>query len=580
MKTYICFLLFLCTLALRASLPMHSFLPVTYYVSPSGKDTNSGTSTGQAFKTITKALNTAQQGDKILIQGGVIYNERIIIPRSGTGTLPITIEAYGNTRAIITGTYPGVNPNARELLFIENRSNLVFKNLHFKDNYRPDASGIRISGACSNVRFENCEVSNIGWNSDPNKKPQNSSSDNAHGIWVKGTSNTVTSNIQFINCKVRDISPGYSEGFTIAGNVDNFLIQGDTVFNIKNIGIDVAGYYPNPGVASNLNYPRNGRVKGCMVYACNSPIAYCAGIYIDGAKNITVESNRSHQCQVAYSIGCETAAGITENIYLRNNIGTNCFNSALYLGSSSGASTVRNTYIFNNTFVNDNQGSQWGTEVVLFSNSNCVFKQNIVIPRSNQHYSFDLWNTPTVTGWSSSYNLFYRFNGNTSGMAPSVGTGANAIFGDPKFISTTLPYPNYHLTAGSKAINKGDPAFFPATNETDIDGENRRQAGRVDIGADESPLSAREEDIEERRSAIEIEKDKILILPNPARNFINVRTNESFSSVLQIIDFNGLIVASQIIENNEYTTISIENLPSGYYIVKLGNRTGKFVKEP
>ena len=40
----------------------------------------------------------------------------------------------------------------------------------------------------------------------------------------------------------------------------------------------------------------------------------------------------------------------------------------------------------------------------------------------------------------------------------------------------------------SPARDAGDPAFTPATGETDLDGQPRRFGGRVDIGADEVPV--------------------------------------------------------------------------------------------
>ncbi|MHC4154631.1 MAG: right-handed parallel beta-helix repeat-containing protein [Planctomycetota bacterium] len=44
---------------------------------------------------------------------------------------------------------------------------------------------------------------------------------------------------------------------------------------------------------------------------------------------------------------------------------------------------------------------------------------------------------------------------------------------------------DYHLLAGSPCINAGDPNFAAGSNETDIDGQPRVFAGRVDMGADE-----------------------------------------------------------------------------------------------
>src|SRR5581483_3579508 len=45
---------------------------------------------------------------------------------------------------------------------------------------------------------------------------------------------------------------------------------------------------------------------------------------------------------------------------------------------------------------------------------------------------------------------------------------------------------DFHLAAGSPAIDKGDPSYSAAAGETDFDGKPRVQGGRIDAGAFES----------------------------------------------------------------------------------------------
>jgi hypothetical protein len=61
--------------------------------------------------------------------------------------------------------------------------------------------------------------------------------------------------------------------------------------------------------------------------------------------------------------------------------------------------------------------------------------------------------------------------------------GPGNIDTDPDFIDPGAG--DYHLSPASAAINAGDPGFIPQPHETDIDGDQRVVAGRVDLGADE-----------------------------------------------------------------------------------------------
>lgn len=62
-------------------------------------------------------------------------------------------------------------------------------------------------------------------------------------------------------------------------------------------------------------------------------------------------------------------------------------------------------------------------------------------------------------------------------------SGSNNLNIDPKLTA------DYHLQAGSPAIDAGDLAFVPLPGEADIDNQPRVVKGRVDIGADEYALA-------------------------------------------------------------------------------------------
>ena len=65
-----------------------------------------------------------------------------------------------------------------------------------------------------------------------------------------------------------------------------------------------------------------------------------------------------------------------------------------------------------------------------------------------------------------------------------VTAGPGTIHADPLFLDA--PNGNYHLAAGSPAIDAGDDASVPADLTTDLDGSPRIQGAHVDIGAYET----------------------------------------------------------------------------------------------
>ena len=77
-----------------------------YFVSPTGTDTNPGTSAAAPFKTIQKALDLAAAGSTITLAPGV-YRESIVTKTAGTATSPITIKGPETGKSVV-GRYQAV----------------------------------------------------------------------------------------------------------------------------------------------------------------------------------------------------------------------------------------------------------------------------------------------------------------------------------------------------------------------------------------------------------------------------------------------------------------------------------------
>ncbi|HZV60990.1 MAG TPA: right-handed parallel beta-helix repeat-containing protein [Methylophilaceae bacterium] len=77
---------------------------VSYYVSTTGKDTNSGTSISYPFRTVQRAVDKAIAGDTINIRGGTYREEVSIYRGGGSAGKFLTIKAYGSEKPVLKGS--------------------------------------------------------------------------------------------------------------------------------------------------------------------------------------------------------------------------------------------------------------------------------------------------------------------------------------------------------------------------------------------------------------------------------------------------------------------------------------------
>ncbi|UCG48183.1 MAG: right-handed parallel beta-helix repeat-containing protein [Phycisphaerales bacterium] len=124
--------------------------------------------------------------------------------------------------------------------------------------------------------------------------------------------------------------------------------------------------------------------------------------------------------------------------------------------------------------------------------TNCTFAENHA---DNHGGAFDnYYSEPQFTNcilwgdWAPSGQEIYDHSGamaNALSYCDVQGgwPGTGNINADPSFAD------DYHLADGSPCVNRGDPAYAPQPGETDIDGEDRIQSMRIDMGADETPYA-------------------------------------------------------------------------------------------
>lgn len=559
---------------------------INYYVSPTGNDSNSGTSPAQAWQTINYAAqNTAiQPGDTVQIMQGT-YNEQVNITISGDGIggIPyfITFKNYNNDNVILSGlTLPAYG----HLMNMDSVHHLIIGGLKFQDYQQQDAIGVKIKD-CMHIQIKNNEFSNIDYA--PNATGQTpTENDNSQPIIVLGTNPDnayPTQGIEIIGNSVHDCETGYSEAISVNGHVDGFDIAQNHVYNNTNIGIVAIGF---EGECSNPENDQavNGHIHHNLVHDNPSAYAECGGIYLDGAAQIIVENNTLYNNNYGIEIGCENNGGIpganANNNIIRNNLIYNNTYTGIAVGGYDYPTTgfVEFTVITNNTIYNNDTDNNYAGEMVISYTKNSIIQNNIFYATNSNNVLFYYDNQGT--GVQLNYNLFYspsgandiviEWNGTEYNSFVSYQSGTsmdvNSIFTDPLFVDNSTTNPNLHLTSNSLAIEAGSPDISYIYDSEDMDGEYRINGNMVDIGTDEYYATASGVDIPSFNS--------IKCFPNPSNGLITFETNRQVVSEIILYDISGKRIKVEKIAENK---LDISNIPKGVYFVRLKTNEGNFI---
>lgn len=379
--------LFLAAPALTYSAP-----PATYYVASNGNNQNTG-SKQSPLQTISYALSKAMPGDVVLVRGGN-YAEKVVFPRSGSQGQYITLKAYTGEKPVINGSTLTVN-GFEGLVTINNVSWVImdgFEVSNFKSNSAsgfPD--GIVVKGAGSHIIVRNNEIHDIAHEVAPEKGRS------AHAISVLGNSPAPITQLTITGNIIHDCKTGYSENLTINGYVDTFFVTHNKIYNCENIGIDAAGgYWANPD--STVNFARNGVISDNVLYNVDASIGPirpsgdmhgAIGIYVDGARSITIERNKIYDSDRGISLASENQQFPSMNCIVRDNLVYNCWLAGIDMGGYVGYNNGRaeGNRIVNNTLKYNNKvkGHNGETEGEIRLTENCI--RNTI--RGNRIYARD-----------------------------------------------------------------------------------------------------------------------------------------------------------------------------------------------
>jgi hypothetical protein len=305
-----------------------------YYVSPTGSDTNPGTSTAP-FKTFAKANSMLTAGSTLNIYAGV-YTEQLKITKSGTSSAGITIQSTGGAVVIDRQNAAAVGLDVRASyvtvngLEVRNSNdvcvNLLGSNITVNGLVVHDCSnhGIQANNSASikilNSRIYRTVLSNAartlsgGWGSaikvriSDNVLIQGNTIYNnfGEGLGTRGTNITIRGNTVYDNYSVN-----------IYTNSENALIERNFVYCTSNSGYERSGQ-PAAGVSMGEEYfdgwgarLKNTRVLNNIIAFCKHGVRYNGaedGVVGGGLKSATIAYNTLYgSTNAALSIVYESA---------------------------------------------------------------------------------------------------------------------------------------------------------------------------------------------------------------------------------------------------------------------------------
>lgn len=403
------------------------------YVSPSGNDANSGTSTGSPKLSLSSALSSSSAGDVIKMMGGTYYYGRQDLNKGGTSSAPITIEPYNSTAVIIDGQYSG---SMYEMLFVR-APYLTIKGITVTN---VNGKGITI-WQTNNVILDGVTVQNsqqggiavLGGTGEGKSAP--------------GTLAPVfrASDITIRNCIAR-----WNVRNNSARNWDSGWQMAVNAVEAKNVTVSNCQVYENWGEGIGSHLVDNLQMRQNTVYD-----NFSVNVYLDHTRNSVVERNfiTTNWNSNHYRFGTP-ATGIgnaneyyeysypnRNNKYLNNIVYSG--RCAFYYGNFLQGGGLVNDTIANNTFVSN--GSSPTVSVDWDNHSNTRFVNNIVYNAGSANLA---WH-PTGSGITCS---------NTSWYSPYANWQANGMWG-ANDISTN---PQLSSISGSSVNNFRISNFSPA----------------------------------------------------------------------------------------------------------------------
>jgi hypothetical protein len=600
----------------------------TFYISPSGNDNATGTSSGNAWKSISKLNNTTlAPGTTVLFEGGQSFNGSIYLDQNdaNSSSVPVIISSYGTGKALISsGNDKGFFAYNTKGIHV---SNLVFEGSSMATNTSDGVSfytDLPGNVKLANIKCENLEIKNYGktglfissYNLNTGFKNVLINNVEVHDVKETGiltsafTSQTHTGwaheNIVIRNSQTYNI-PGYADASSHRGSgiilsgVDGALIEKSTAHHTGSANTHCGG--PGGIWAYDCN---NLIIQYCESYK-NSSGSGCDGLGFDldgGITNSILQYNYSHDNDGAgYLLGQYDNARNWNNNTVRYNISendgrTNAGGITLFKGVNT---TMNNCKIYHNTVFTSSSASNplvsafsiinWNTGITGVEVYNNIFVTTGGARLVNIPSGYSAFFAGNVY-WSSGFPFLIHYQGSDYSSLSSWRSGT----GNEQLASTTTgmnidpllsnagtgiiisPAPTYSLNAylpgiGSGAVNSGldlSALFSINTGSTDFFTSALPLGNQRDVGACEKPALIITNVSEEMFGA-----NKITFYPNPVNSgeTLYFKGGEG-PFVIELYNLGGGLITKKEQVQSEFNFHS--GIPSNaIYIIRITDSRGK-----
>ncbi|MCA9206201.1 MAG: right-handed parallel beta-helix repeat-containing protein, partial [Planctomycetales bacterium] len=396
----------------------------TKWVSPDGSDVAGDGSQAHPWKSLQHAADNVIPGDYVIVMPGKYWGMNMTT--DGKPDARITFHALPGVE--IDEPFPG----QQDGINLEGADFITIEGFYVHDMPRAGLRSVNNDGV---ILRGNTSDHNTMW-----------------GILTGWSENILVENNQVSRSQVE-------HGIYISNSADGAIVRNNVVWGNRASGIqfNADGSLPGDGVHS------NNVIEGNIIYGNGTGGG--AAINLDGVQDSLIRNNLlydNHSTGIVLYVGF-AAEPSTNNVVTNNTVVmAEDARWALLMWNGSSGNVIANNILLNR---NPNRGS-----IDVESSSLPAYSANNI-----------LQDKFSLNGYSGSFADWQAFSGGQDVLSlvipqTSVATELNNLFVDPSA-------GDFHLRAGSAAIDVGDPFHTAAT---DIFGHVRPSGAGIDIGAFEA----------------------------------------------------------------------------------------------